>query len=926
MTESWPTVAVVVAHTHWDRAWYMPFQVFRIRLVRLIDRLLDLYDRDPAFRSFLLDGQHLPVEDYLEMRPERRADLERLVRAGRLFVGPWYALADEYLVSPEALVRNLLLGTRLAEGMGGANPVPGAMREGYVPDAFGHIGQLPQILKGFGIGSAFFARGMGDEGETLGDQFWWEAPDGSRVLAVHLRQSYGNAATLGYQTEGGDTSAMEFDVELAIDRLHRAVARASEQSHGRTLLLMNGTDHTEAQAELPQILDAANDRIAGVHFEQGDLPGYVRRVLAEAGERLPTFRGEFNRGRYNKHLQGVYSSRVYLQQANERAQTLLECYAEPLNVWASLLGVRYPRAFLDLAWRTLMQNHPHDDICGCSADAVHRENVARFGEVEQIGGTLVDNAFRALVHHAGRTAQGGEPFVIYNPVPWLRNETAEIDLLFREDQAPGSDLILVSGEGRAVACQRLAEEPLVRLAVNKMELARRVRVAVALEALPACGYRVYYAQPGAPVPVPEVVDPVQLLPEGMENGHVRVEIQDDGTLDLLDKVTGRRYQGVGALVDEEDAGDEYDYSPCPHPQVVSTRGRRAAVRLVESGPLQISYEIAHELLLPEALAPDRQRRSRECVACPATTRVTLRSGSGRVDLVTTFDNRARDHRLRLLVPAGIKTDVAAAHGHFDVVERPIDLPPGDGWSQPPSRTAHQRYFVDLSDGEAGLAVLNRGLAEYEVMREREGVTVAITLLRCVGDLSRGDLLARPGHAGPPLPTPEAQCPGVHRFEYALLPHTADWRTIYREACAWRAPAIAKRGTEVEGMVVSEADLAEWGLERVKMKPLDLGGDLPGQCSFLALEPAPLALSAVKASEDGEGVVVRIYNPAREALQGMLSFSWPVCEACEVTLEEKVIGLLAVDAGRVCLHVGGNEIRTIRLRFATKTPLEKAPAE
>ncbi|HEM45603.1 MAG TPA: hypothetical protein ENO23_01020, partial [Alphaproteobacteria bacterium] len=414
VTKALPDTAVVVSHTHWDRAWYVPFQVFRMRLVRLIDRLIDLLDGDPAWGSFLLDGQMLPVEDYLEVRPERRADIERLVRTGRLFVGPWYVLADEYLVSPEALVRNLLLGTRLAEEMGGA------MRQGYVPDAFGHIGQLPQLLQGFGIGTAFFARGMGDEGEALGDQFWWQAPDGSRVLAVHMRQNYNNAANLGYGIDGYDTAAIEFDTDLAVARLRRAAERAAAHSHVHTVLLMNGVDHAEAQAEVPQILETASELIEGVHFEHGDLSEYARRVLAEAGDRLPTFRGEFNRGRYNKHLQGVYSSRVYLQQANERAQTLLECYAEPLSTWAWLLGASYPGAFLGLAWRTLLQNHPHDDICGCSADAVHRENVTRFDEVEQIGGTLAHDAFRIVAHHTDRAAQAGEPFVIYNPVPWLR--------------------------------------------------------------------------------------------------------------------------------------------------------------------------------------------------------------------------------------------------------------------------------------------------------------------------------------------------------------------------------------------------------------------------------------------------------------------------------------------------------------------------
>ena len=171
--ETEPYRAIVVSETHWDRAWYVPFETFRIRLVRLIDRVLDILDHDSEFRSFMLDGQMLPIEDYLEIRPERRADLARYAQSGRLVVGPWYVLADEYLVSPESLIRNLMVGARMAKALGGF------MGEGYVPDAFGHISQLPQIFAGTNLRSAIFWRGIGDEGAGLGNEFWWQSPDGA---------------------------------------------------------------------------------------------------------------------------------------------------------------------------------------------------------------------------------------------------------------------------------------------------------------------------------------------------------------------------------------------------------------------------------------------------------------------------------------------------------------------------------------------------------------------------------------------------------------------------------------------------------------------------------------------------------------------------------------------------------------------------
>ncbi|HEX6385332.1 MAG TPA: glycoside hydrolase family 38 C-terminal domain-containing protein [Anaerolineae bacterium] len=845
----------------------------------------------------------------MEIRPERRAALERLVREGRLFIGPWYVLADEYLVSPEALIRNLLLGMKLAGEMGGV------MSEGYVPDSFGHISQLPQILQGFGISSALFWRGMGNEGERLGTEFWWEAPDGSRVLSIHLRDGYHNAANLGYPMRWGDPGAMEFDMNLALQRLREAVDVLKPHTQTGTLLLLNGIDHAEADANVPQVIDYANETLDDVQIEHGTLTDYVARVRAAIDETLPSFQGEFNRGRYTYSLQGVYSSRMYLLQANERAQTLLECYAEPLSAWAWLLGQPYPAGFLQLAWRKLLQNHPHDDICGCSADAVHRENMTRFAEVEQIATTLARDSYRAIMRRIDRTAQPGVPFVLYNPAAWPRAETAELTLTFDEDEATGEDFHLVTADGQEIPSQRLDEVTLLDSEVGKHNSVRQVRVAAATT-LPACGYRVYYARPGQSTTPPSVEDPVRILPQGqgMENRHLRVEIQANGTLEVLDKGTGRQFYGLAYFCDDEDAGDEYDYSPCANPERICTLDQPTEIELRYAGPLQVTYEIRHVLELPVSLTKDRQQRSPKRVGCPLVTTATLRYDSQQIDVKTTVDNRARDHRLRVCFPSGIETDVVAADGHFDVLARPIDLPAGAGWEQAPSPTRHQRTFVDLADGEAGLAIFNRGLPEYEIMRDG-GNTIAVTLLRCVGALSRNDMLSRPRHAGPGLPTPEAQCLDVHTFEYAIVPHAGDWRHVYRQATHFRAPVLVRRGSEREGHWPPVSERESWG--DYTLPPPDLSGDLPSELSFLTLEPDTLILSAVKQSETGDRLIVRFYNPTDETVEAAMRLFHPIQAAQEVNLNETPQSALAVsDERQVNLAISRKEIKTVTLHLDT----------
>ena len=178
--------AIVVSHTHWDREWYRPFQEFRMQLVDLVDDLLDLLAGDADFKHFVLDGQSIILDDYVEVRPERRSELAKHIRDGRISVGPWYTLPDEALVSGEALIRNLIAGQRSAEPFG---PV---MQVGYLPDTFGHVNQLPQIVRGWGLKAAVVTRGVPDNP----CEFLWDGPDGVPVLTINLRHSYGNAVYL----------------------------------------------------------------------------------------------------------------------------------------------------------------------------------------------------------------------------------------------------------------------------------------------------------------------------------------------------------------------------------------------------------------------------------------------------------------------------------------------------------------------------------------------------------------------------------------------------------------------------------------------------------------------------------------------------------------------------------------------------------
>jgi alpha-mannosidase len=404
------TTIHVVSHTHRDREWYLTFQQFRFRLVHMLDRLLDLLDGDPDYCFFTLDGQTIVLEDYLSIRPEQEERIRRLVHSGRLLIGPWYILPDEFLEGPEAMVRNLLLGRRGCRRFS-AEPQP-MERIGYIPDPFGHISQLPQIAAGFGMEALCFWRGVGD----APTEFRWAAPDGTERLVLHLRESYSNGAWFAIDEEG-------FVRDLAAAR--DALAPYAPSSH---LLVMQGTDHMESRADLPARMQAA-DAALGDRVLHSTLPAYLAAVQSELGEdglaALPLRQGEMRSPERAHLLPAVLSARTWIKQWNARCEALLTRWAEPFSALAEqVTGNTGQRGFLRQSWDWLLQNHPHDSICGCSVDQVHAEMRTRFAWSEQIAEQVTGASLEAIAAHVD--TQDRSRIVVFNPSAFGRTDRVRV--------------------------------------------------------------------------------------------------------------------------------------------------------------------------------------------------------------------------------------------------------------------------------------------------------------------------------------------------------------------------------------------------------------------------------------------------------------------------------------------------------------------
>jgi alpha-mannosidase len=900
----------IVPHTHWDREWYLTFQQFRIRLVHLMDRLLDILAHEKSYRHFMLDGQTILLEDYLEIRPERAEEIARLVRAGRLSIGPWHVLPDEFLVAPESLVRNLLLGDRVCRRFGDKMPI------GYVPDLFGHVSQMPQILSGFGIETAALRRGLAVEPAEL----WWSAPDGSRVLVCYLRDGYDNAARLP------TTDAAAF--VAAISTARESLAPYVSSGH---LLLLAGTDHQEPQPELPMLIAYANDgRLGASLLVHSSLVAYVEAVreaidtgFLEKPRYLDTVQGELRSPQRHHLLPGVLSTRVWIKQRNDAVETLLTHWAEPFAAWAELLDaedsvrragltseepltrVRRPAALIGHAWRLLLENHPHDSICGCSVDQVHREMAPRFDQAEQIGTEITTQSLKTITDQVdtrhGRQPvdglRGSQTVIIFNPSDGPRTDVVTARLRL---PGPPDALEVVDDGGRVVPHQVMVAPVGSEPTLLQIEAAPESDLVFVAPDLPPFGYATFPVRPAQDGTSRDRRSERASGADALENELFLLQANPtDGTLTLTDKTSGVVYAGLNRFVDGGDRGDVYNYCQPQEDRLIAAPATPPTIRLIENGPARRTLEIAQVYRLPRALRPDRRGRATEphagplaAVDVPIISRVSLYPGVRRVDIATIVDNRAQDHRLRVHFPVAAAVDHAHTEAHFHVARRPVPpLPSRDtnDWAEQPVPTVPQRGWADVSDGQVGLMVANRGLPEVEFIPEGDETVIALTLLRCVGWLSREDMHCRRGHAGPELPTPEAQCPGRHTFHYALIPHTGGWGQARAQAEAFRAPLRA---------VAAERH----------------PGPLPPVSSLVQVEPPSFGLTAIKQPEKGSdpGLLVRGVNlsdqPATVRLRPWRNFD----RAARVNLNEEFVEPLSpADGGAVTFPARPWEIVTVK---------------
>jgi mannosylglycerate hydrolase len=825
----------VVPHSHWDREWYFTIEDSNIMLVENLDRLLEVLERDATYNSYVFDAQASVIEDYLAIRPENRERLEALIKARRILVGPWYTQTDTLLVNKESIIRNLMYGVRISTGMGHS------MKVGYLPDIFGQNAYLPSIFREFGIEHSVLQRGLYNDQVQKDLNFWWRSPDGQKVSTNYMFFGYGPGKFL-------EASESYFD-----ERLNPILETLEEMNTSTNqLLLPAGGDQVLVREHFPKTIEWLNQHDKDREYVLSNFENFMSETWAQSNFKN-TIDGELIAGQKSRIHSTIRSQRIDIKQHNHRVENKMLYILEPLACIASSLGLRYPKRWIDQAWKQLFDVHAHDSIGGCNSDDTNQSIQMRLTGVEHTIDGLTNILKKQITRAVAQQSGFNQIAVAFNFLPH-KQESLQRFVLFtrfqqvaladwdglyldssiiKQDYISGGKQIIVTAEG-----EKEEEVP----GYYRTELLAKVSV-------PALGYTTLKVVEGN-----QTDTCVCMEATSIQNDRYRLE-WINGELILEDRSNGNKVRSFMRFEDVGDDGDSYDFSPLEGDSPIYSSGCQLVQ--VRQGAKSEKLIIRHRMHIPSDIEERKQKKAPQELFIE--TEFELRNGENFVRVEHSLHNRACDHRVRVLFRH--RADHTWADQAFTALRRDSVNPHMQQWKvngfaeAPVSIYPLENYVV--AEGEAGqLGLITEGIKEYELLEEE----LALTLFRSVGLLGRDDLAWRPGRASginnKVIETPDAQLLKRLTFRYAL--HISGEHFSPKE-WGMLTESYTLHGATYQ---LQTLNTFEERLERFELpQPIHAA---PAQFSMLSVT-GDAFFSCVKQGEDGEGVVIRLFNPSEEAV-------------------------------------------------------------
>lgn len=877
----------VVPHSHWDREWYFTTSRSKVYLMKDLGDVLDTLESDPEFKYFMVDAQGSLLDDYIKWRPQDKERITKLVKMGKLVIGPWYTQTDQLVISGESIVRNMYYGMKRCESFGKY------MNVGYVPDSFGQSGNMPQIYREFGIEDTLFWRGVSDDMVEHTD-FNWKGDDGSVVFTTQIPFGYYIGGKIPEDPKEND----EFWEKECLEK-------AGGRSATRHIYFPNGFDQAPIRTNLPQLIKERNEKDPENEYVISCIEDYIKDVKSEKPE-LEEVQGELVIAKHMRIHKSIFSSRSDLKVMNTQIQNYVTNVMEPLLTISYNLGNEYPHEAVAEIWKLLFENSAHDSIGSCISDTANEDVYVRYKQARDIAINLVELHSRLIATNVKNSAD--MTFTLINTLPQKREDTVIV-----KTYVPGGKFAIVDEKGNNVDYTIIQSRDLTDYVLSQIitiDPSRKfyipdhvfeVTMAIKANDVPALGY-VQYS-------VDTEKDSHKEMEEKsvLENEYYTIEVEKDGSLTIVDKENNVTYKNQGILVENGDDGDSFNYSPPRKDLEVFSNESESSVKI--SGSDVYSQAVIHfDMVVPENL--EERAEGKVSVTMLVDMTVALRKGSKVIDFNVKVDNKGLSHRLCVVFDSQIVSAFNYADQQFGLIKRPnyyekemklymesmnnrSEKKTGiqelanwandqSTWQEPPISIEPTQSYVSLTDGKTGVAVIPQGVREYEVLDDSK---IRLTLFRTYGFMGKENLIYRPGRASGEriIETPAAQLLKQMEFNFGFTTYAGDINDADIDTLA------KQYDTNMEVYTY-----AEFLNGRLIFSQREIEGKNDIVHSLFETE-GNLVVSAIKKAEEDDGYIIRLYNGKdHRNLDDKIKFNFDVKEAYYTNLREEKTEAIKVE--------------------------------
>lgn len=869
----------VIPHSHWDREWYFTTSRSKVYLMKDLGDVLNTLENDPEFKYFMVDAQGSLLDDYIKWRPQDKERISKLVNEGRLVIGPWYTQTDQLVISGESIVRNMYYGMKRCESFGKY------MNVGYVPDSFGQSGNMPQIYRQFGIEDTLFWRGVSDDMVKHTD-YNWRGDDGSVVFTTQI--------PFGYYIGGNIPEAPEENDEFW---KKECFEKAGGRSATRHIYFPNGFDQAPVRTNLPQLVQERNEKDPENEYVISCIEDYIKDVKSENPE-LEEVQGELVIAKHMRIHKSIFSSRSDLKVMNTQIQNYVTNVMEPLLTISYNLGNEYPHEAVAEIWKLLFENAAHDSIGSCISDTANEDVYVRYKQARDIAVNLVELHSRLIAANVKNDAD--MTFTVINTLPQKRKDTVIV-----KTYVPGGKFAIIDENGNDVDYTIIKSRDLTDYVLSQtimLDPSRKfyvpdqvleVTMAIKANDVPALGY-VQYSIDTKKDSHKETADKKVL-----ENEYYAIEVEENGSLTIVDKANNVTYKNQGILVENGDDGDSFNYSPPRKDMEVFSNESKCTVK-ISGSDIYDQAEIHFDMVVPADL--DERAEGKVSVTMPVDMTVALRKDSKVIDFNVKVDNKGLSHRLCVLFDSQIVSAFNYADQQFGLIKRPnyyekemklymesmnnkTEKKAGiqelanwandqSTWQEPPISIEPTQSYVSLTDGKTAIAVIPQGVREYEVLDDSK---IRLTLFRTYGFMGKENLIYRPGRASGEriIETPAAQLLKEMEFNFGFTSYAGDINDSDIDTLA------KQYNTNMEVYTY-----AEFLNGRLIFSQREIDGENAKIHSLFETE-GNLVVSAVKKAEEDDGYIIRLYNGKdHKNLDDKIKFNFDIKEAYYTNLKEE----------------------------------------